>query len=77
MAGRASGVARAGREAMSARGRARMPGTAEPGTIVAIDGDGLHVATGEGTVVIREIQPPGRKRMTPGATRHRARDRDR
>ena len=34
-----------------------------PGTVVAIDATGLQVATGDGVVVIREIQAPGRKRL--------------
>jgi methionyl-tRNA formyltransferase len=34
------------------------------GKLLAIGSDGMHVATGNGTVVIREIQAPGRKRMT-------------
>jgi methionyl-tRNA formyltransferase len=36
-----------------------------PGTVLAIDGNGLHVIAGDGgVVVIREIQAPGRKRLT-------------
>jgi methionyl-tRNA formyltransferase len=35
------------------------------GTVLAIDADGAHVATANGHVVIRELQAPGRKRMTP------------
>lgn len=34
-----------------------------PGTVLAIDAAGLHVACGEGAVVIRDIQAPGRKRL--------------
>jgi methionyl-tRNA formyltransferase len=34
-----------------------------PGTVLAIDAAGLHVACGEASVVIREIQAAGRKRM--------------
>jgi methionyl-tRNA formyltransferase len=34
-----------------------------PGTVVAIDADGMHVAAGGGSVTIREVQAPGRKRM--------------
>ncbi len=34
-----------------------------PGTVLAIDDAGAHVACGSGAVVIREIQPPNRKRM--------------
>ncbi|MBS1121421.1 MAG: methionyl-tRNA formyltransferase [Deltaproteobacteria bacterium] len=35
-----------------------------PGTVLAVDAGGLHVACGDGAVVIREIQAPGRKRLT-------------
>jgi methionyl-tRNA formyltransferase len=34
-----------------------------PGTVLAIDPDGMHVAASDGVVVIEEIQAPGRKRM--------------
>ena len=35
-----------------------------PGTVIAIDKDGVHVLAGDGrSVVIREIQAPGRKRL--------------
>jgi methionyl-tRNA formyltransferase len=40
----------------------RRPGA--PGTIVAIDTAGVHVAAADGTVAIREVQAAGRKRMT-------------
>ena len=36
---------------------------AAPGTVVAVDKDGAHVAGQGGVVTIREIQLPGRKRM--------------
>jgi methionyl-tRNA formyltransferase len=39
-------------------------GQGAPGTVVAIDKDGMHVAAHDGVVVIREIQAPGRKRMS-------------
>lgn len=46
------------------RARARAgEGSAAPGTVVAIDKDGVHVAAPGGTVVIRDIQAAGRKRM--------------
>jgi methionyl-tRNA formyltransferase len=45
------------------RARAR-DGRGTPGTVLAIDGDGLHVACGDGAVAIRELQLPGRKRLT-------------
>ena len=47
--------------------RARMTdGTAgQPaGTVIRIDKDGLHVASRGGVIAIREIQAPGRKRVT-------------
>ena len=34
------------------------------GTVLSIDAAGVQVATGDGAVVIREIQAAGRKRMT-------------
>jgi methionyl-tRNA formyltransferase len=43
-------------------------GTTAPGTVVAIDAGGAHVACGDGgVVVIREIQAAGRKRMAAQA----------
>ncbi len=47
--------------------RARMTdGTAgqAPGTVLAIDSGGLHVACRGGVAAIREVQAPGRKRVT-------------
>jgi methionyl-tRNA formyltransferase len=38
-------------------------GTAEPGTVLQADGDGMTVAAGDGAVSILEIQAPGGKRM--------------
>lgn len=36
-----------------------------PGTVTAVDpGVGITVATGAGDVVVREVQPPGRRRMS-------------
>ncbi len=40
------------------------PADAPPGTIVAIDRDGLHVATGDGRLLVREVQPAGKRRMS-------------
>lgn len=45
------------------RARARDGVGGAPGTVLAIDGDGMHVAASTGVVVIREIQAAGRKRM--------------
>ena len=39
-------------------------GQGKPGEVVAIDRDGLHVATADGIVTIRDVQAPGRKRLT-------------
>jgi methionyl-tRNA formyltransferase len=35
-----------------------------PGTVIAIDAAGVHVACGTGAVAIREVQAAGRKRLT-------------
>jgi methionyl-tRNA formyltransferase len=45
------------------RAREAVGASAAPGSVVAIDKDGMHVAAGGGVVVIREIQAAGRKRM--------------
>jgi len=42
----------------------RAPGPDAPGTVIAIDDAGLHVVCGRDACVIREIQAPGRKRLT-------------
>ncbi len=47
-----------------ATAKPRPPGPEAPGTVVAIDDAGLHVVCGEDVCVIREIQAPGRKRLT-------------
>ena len=36
---------------------------AAPGTVVQVQPEGLTIATGSGTLLIRELQPPGRRRM--------------
>jgi methionyl-tRNA formyltransferase len=36
---------------------------AAPGTVVAVDGGGVHVACGAGTLAISELQRPGGKRL--------------
>ncbi len=38
-------------------------GQGAPGTVLAIDAAGMHVACGDGAVVVRELQLPGRKRL--------------
>ncbi|HET9621297.1 MAG TPA: methionyl-tRNA formyltransferase [Kofleriaceae bacterium] len=46
------------------RARARADaGHGAPGTVLAIAGDGVTVAAGDGAVVIRDVQAAGRKRM--------------
>jgi methionyl-tRNA formyltransferase len=42
-------------------------GAGAPGTVLAIDEAGAHVATADGAIVIREVQPAGKKRMAPRA----------
>lgn len=36
----------------------------EPGTVVCADGCGIEIATGDGTLLITELQAPGKRRMT-------------
>ncbi len=43
------------------------PSGSTPGTIVQIDDDGLHVATGRGGLVIRKLQPAGKRLMDAGS----------
>ena len=35
----------------------------EPGTIIEVDKEGIHVQTGNGILIIKEIQAPNKKRM--------------
>ncbi len=37
--------------------------TAHPGDVVAVSAEGVQVATGDGTLLIRELQPAGKRRM--------------
>lgn len=39
----------------------------EPGTIIDVNREGLLLATGDGALLVREIQPEGKKRMTVAA----------
>lgn len=48
------------------------PASAEPGTVLDIDDEGLVVACGEGAVRVLQVQPTGRKRMS-SAEWHRGR----
>jgi methionyl-tRNA formyltransferase len=36
---------------------------AHPGEVLAVDDQGLHVATGDGVIAIVDVQPPGKRRM--------------
>lgn len=38
--------------------------SAPPGTIVRVDRDGFELATGEGTIVVEQVQPEGRRAMS-------------
>lgn len=40
---------------------------AEPGTVVRTDAQGIHVACGEGTLILTEVQLEGKKRMETDA----------
>lgn len=42
-------------------------GNHEPGTVVAVDKQGLHVAATDGVLCIGEVQPPGKRRMPASA----------
>ncbi len=39
------------------------PARLAPGTVQAVDADGIHVATGEGVLVLTELQRPGGRRL--------------
>jgi methionyl-tRNA formyltransferase len=47
----------------AARPSPRAHDGAPPGTILAVDDLGFHVACGDGVVAIRDVQAPGKKRM--------------
>jgi methionyl-tRNA formyltransferase len=36
----------------------------EPGTVITADSSGIHVQTGQGVLVLKEIQPAGKRTMT-------------
>ncbi len=39
----------------------------EPGVVLGVDRDGLHVACGDGVLCVAELQPPGKRRMPAAA----------
>jgi methionyl-tRNA formyltransferase len=41
-------------------------GAGEPGAVLGADAEGVLVACGEGAVLVREVQPPGKRRMAAG-----------
>ena len=45
-------------------GEQRPNASAAPGTVLSATADGLSVATGKGTVIIQEVQPAGKRRMS-------------
>jgi methionyl-tRNA formyltransferase len=59
----AASSAAASSHAVSSHAASSPAVTAFPGTVVAVDASGVHVAAGEGVVVLRELQVAGRKRM--------------
>jgi methionyl-tRNA formyltransferase len=51
----------------AARPSAHVRGEHAPGTVVAVDDDGLHVAALDGAVCVGEVQPAGKRRMPASA----------
>ena len=45
---------------------ARAPGEAVPGQVVAVGAEGVQVQTGEGVLLVTELQRPGGKRLAAG-----------
>ncbi len=45
---------------------AASPDTAEPGEVISVEDEYIHVATGEGCYAIWELQPQGKRRMSAG-----------
>ncbi|MBF0182488.1 MAG: methionyl-tRNA formyltransferase [Magnetococcales bacterium] len=39
-------------------------GSGSPGTLITLQNDGPEIACGEGSVIVREVQLPGKRRMT-------------
>jgi methionyl-tRNA formyltransferase len=40
-----------------------LPASARPGTVIAADANGLHIATGEGVLAVTELQRPGGRQL--------------
>jgi len=59
------GARRPSQRNLTAAGQGVLAGGMTPGTVVAIDEAGLHVATADGAIAIAELQLAGRKRMKP------------
>jgi methionyl-tRNA formyltransferase len=57
----------AGRTLRIWRATAEADGAAPPGTVVKVDVAGAWVATGDGALLLREVQPAGGKRMAAAA----------
>ncbi|MBK8260993.1 MAG: methionyl-tRNA formyltransferase [Nannocystis sp.] len=51
----------------AARRSGRERGSAAPGTVLAVDREGLHVACGDGALCVAEVQPAGKRRMPASA----------
>lgn len=51
----------------AARPSSWAPTSAPAGTVLGVDEDGLHVQVQDGVVHIRELQPPGKRRMPAAA----------
>lgn len=43
-----------------------LPDSGSPGTVLRADEEGVLVAAGQGAVLVREVQPPGKRRMGAG-----------
>ncbi|MCX6354517.1 MAG: methionyl-tRNA formyltransferase [Candidatus Aureabacteria bacterium] len=49
---------------LKVRGADSSPPAGEAGMIIRCDSQGIHVGTGNGTLILREVQPEGKKAMT-------------
>jgi methionyl-tRNA formyltransferase len=66
-------AAGAGALVLKVHGLVAVAGTGTPGEVLAVDGDGLVVACGEGAVRLTEVQAAGKPRMPASAWAHGAR----